>query len=126
MKLIHNRLHYARGIGGRRMAVDPALGMHDVADAITDAAYQVSALFEVRDKGVHLRFIREELDIVSRGPAKVSTAVLLGDVAHLTDIFSTHQARSGNAYGIQFVAGLGDMLHHTLAQVFMVLPLPIV
>ena len=126
MQFIHDRLHDARGVGRRSMAVDPALGMHHIAHAVADAAYHVAALFELCHERINLRFIGKELDIMTRRPAEVAAAEFLGDVAHLADIVGAHETAGSNTHGMEFIPGLGNMFHVSFIDHFMVLPLPVV
>ena len=41
---VHDRLDDARRVGGRRVAVDPALGVDDVADGVVGAAHREAHL----------------------------------------------------------------------------------
>ncbi len=126
VELIHDRLDHARGVGCRRVAVDPALRMDDVADAVADAADHMAALLEVGDQGVHLALLGKELDVVTGRPAEVAAAELLGYVAHLADVVGAHEPGRCNTYGVELITGLGDVLHHALCGDFMIFPLPVV
>ena len=71
VQVVHHALDHARGIRGRRVAVDPALRMDDVRDRIAQAAHRVAEGLQVGDKGVDLgRFSEQELDVVAAGEAK--------------------------------------------------------
>src|SRR5512143_483145 len=126
MELIHDRLHDARGVRCRRMAMHPALGMHHVADAVADAAHEMAALLEVRHQSVHFVLCREELDVVPGRPAQMPAGIFLGDVAHLTDEVRGDETGCGYAHGIELIAGLGDVLHGTVAHHFVIFPLSVV
>ena len=47
VQLVHDRLDHAGGVGGRRVAVHPALGVDDVGDGVADAADEIAQLVQV-------------------------------------------------------------------------------
>ena len=104
-ELIHDRLDGSRGIGGRRVAVDPALGVDDVGNAVAHAADGEAVLFDFGDEGGDVRLVTEqELNIVAAGEAQVSTAVLVGDIRKHADGADGEQAGGPAANGEDFGA----------------------
>ncbi len=127
---VHGGLDRAGGVGGRGVAVYPALGVDDVGDARTGAAdreLEAAALelaaFEVLDERFDLLLVVDhELDVVARGPADVSAAVLVGDLADLADEQRAHQAGAAGAHGEDLVAGLGHMVIDARFEILMIQP----
>ena len=80
------RLDDARGVGGRGVAVDPALRVDDVADGVVGAADRESgglqSFFKRLDVG---RVVQQELDVVAAGEAQMAAAVLVGQVREQAD-----------------------------------------
>ena len=52
VQVVHDALDDAGGVGGRRVAVHPALGVDDVGDRVADAADRVAELLEIGDQRI--------------------------------------------------------------------------
>ena len=104
------RLHDARGVGGRRVAVHPALGVDDVADGVVGAADREPVRRQFLLQGLDLGFVLEqELDIVAAGEAQVAAAVLVRQGGEKAQRLNAGQPRRGGANRVQAVAGLRHM-----------------
>ena len=86
VQVVHHALDDAGGVGGRRVAVHPALRVDDVRDRVADAAHRVAELLQVGDQRIDLGLVGEqELDVVAAGEAQVAAAVLVGQVREVAD-----------------------------------------
>ena len=113
------------------MAVHPALGVHHVADTSAGAAHgelegtavELAAV-QVVAQGLHGFFVfHHEFDVVTSGPAQVTAAVLVGDVAQFADVGDGHGAGAAHADGVHLVAALGHVHQHAGLEDLVVQPL---
>ena len=123
--LIHDRLDRSGSVGGRGVAVDPALGVDDVGDAgagaadgeLEGAAGELAA-GQVFHQGLDLGLVvHHELDVVTGGEAQMTVAVLVGDLADFADMGGGHQAGTAATDGVDFVAGFGHMHQDARLQI---------
>ena len=82
-QFIHNGLDHTGSIGGRSMAVDPALGMDDIGHAGAGAADRHHAVgVAVINQGLHLvSTVHHEFNVVTGGETQVAVTML---VSHVT------------------------------------------
>ena len=85
-KFVHHGLYQSGCISTCTVAVHPSLGMDNVADTRSDATHLEPSFGKVLPERFDLLLIGyEELNIVSRGIAEESPAVLVCQIAMLTD-----------------------------------------
>ena len=133
-KDVHGGLDRAGGVGGRGVAVQPALGVHDVGHAGAGtthgklhAASIKLAAFQVLNQRIDLVFaVDHELDVVAGGEAQVTVAVLVGDLADLADQGDGHQAGAAHAHGVTLIATFSHVDQHAGFDDFVIQPLALV
>jgi hypothetical protein len=92
-----------------------------------EAADRETHRIEILDQGLDFRFVDEqELDIVAARPPHVAVAVLVGDIAELTNRGDREQPRRGGANRKELIAGLRHVHHHTGLDDLVVVPLAVV
>ena len=127
---VHDDLHRAGGVGGRGVAVQPALGVDHVGDASAGAANGEPVGAGVELHAVELGFqglglglvVAHELNVGAGRPADVAAAVLVGDVADHADGGNGHRTGASAADGEDFVAGLSHVHEKAGLEDFMVGP----
>jgi hypothetical protein len=128
---VHHAFHRAGSVGGGRVAVHPALGVDHVADAgaraahgeLEGAAGELAGV-QVVAQGLHGGFVvHHEFNVVTGGPTQIAAAVLVGDVAQLTDMGDGHGTGAADAHGVDLVAAFGHMHQYAGLQNFMIEPL---
>ena len=128
---VHQGLNRAGGVGGGGVAVQPALGMHDVGHAGTGAAdgELVGAAGELAGSKIGLEFFKNlgighhELDVVTSGETDVSVAVLVGDFADFANVHGGHGTGAAAADGVYLVTAFGHVHEHAGFQNFVIQPL---
>ena len=124
---IHDALDDARGVGGGRMAVDPALRVYDVADGIVGPPHRESGRLQISLQRLNVgRIVQQELDIVAAGEAQETTAVLVCKIGKKPERLNTQQARGSGPNRINPLPRLGHVAEHAGSDRLVVLPLPIV
>ena len=127
VQLVHHRLDDARGVGGGRVAVHPALRVDHVGDRVADAAHREARCGESALAARCSPGRQQELDVVPAGEPQVPAAVLVRQVAEPPDRLDAQQPRRAGAHGVQPVARSPPRGTITPgAQDLVVLPLPVV
>jgi hypothetical protein len=128
--VVHDGLYRTGSIGSRGVAVNPALGVHDVgntrsgaADGELEGSRVELAACQIVEQGLHLGFVvHHELDIVTGGKPQVAVTMLVGDFADFADVGDRHQAGTAAANGIDFVSGFGHVDQNAGLQHFVIEP----
>ena len=131
---VHGGLDRTGCIGGRCVAVNPSLGVHDVGDTGTGAAHGELeaaagklAAFEV----INQRFdfglvVHQKFDVVTGGKPQVPVTMFFGNFADLTNMGGAHEAGTANPYGVDLVAGFGHVVVDTGLGDFVIQPLALI
>ncbi len=126
-QVVHDGLDDARGVDGRGMAMDPALGVNDAGHRVAGAADGDAHLFAGVLQAGDLALVGEqELDVVPGSEAQVAIAEFVGQAAHIFDEVGGHQAAGATPDGKDLGAGFGHVHQHTGLQDFVVFPLAVV
>src|SRR5208282_4797650 len=109
------------------MAMDPALGMDDVAHRVAGGADGHAELFaSVLDAGDLALIGEQKLDVVPAGEAQITVAEFIGNVAQFFDEVGGYEPGRPTPDGIDLGPGLGYVHQHSRFQYLMIFPLAIV
>ncbi len=126
---VHNRLDHAGGVGGRGVAVNPALGMHNVGYTGAGATHREPASpgGQVVKQRLDLGFgIDHELDIVAGSPADRALAMLVCDITDFADVLNGNQPGAAHPNGVALSSGFAHMLEHPGTGNLMIQPLAVI
>ena len=130
-EIVHHRIHdvlgQAGGVSDGALTVNPALGMHDVADGKADAADQIVFFIQFFQQRLQLCLVRnQKFHVVTGGKTQEAVAILLGDIGDVADEIAADQASRSDADRIEFFAGFTDMAQHAGLRHFMIEPLAVI
>src|SRR5208282_2187060 len=109
------------------MAMDPALGMDDVAHRVAGGADAHAQLFaSVLDAGDLALVAEEKLDVVPAGEAQIAVAEFVGNVAQFLDEVGGYQPGRTTPDGIDLGPGFGYVHQHPRFQDLVIFPLAVV
>ncbi len=124
---VHDALGHAGGVGGRNVAVQPALGVCNGRDGRSGAADGVAQFFQIADQRFDIVPARgHELDVVTDRPAQVAIAIFIGQIAEAANDVHGVLALGSGAHCIKNIATLGHVLQHAGAGTLMIFPLTVV
>ena len=114
---VHGGLDRPGGIGGRCVAVDPALGVHDIGDGCAgsanrelEAAGVELAAFKIFDQRIDFLLVgHHKFDVVAGGKPHIAVTMLFRNFADLPDVGGAHKPHPAAAHRPNFVAGFGHM-----------------
>ena len=120
-------LDQAGSVGGRGVAVHPALRVHNVADGIVGAAHGNAQCGQFLLQRLDQRRVGEEkFDIVAAGKAQITAAIFVGEVGVLAQGLNAEQARRAGAHGVEPVARFCNMAQDAGRQPLVILPRAVV
>jgi len=133
-QFVHDRLDHGGSVGGRRVAMDIALGVDDIGNAgagTADGEF-VAAANEFTAQQVLLQGLdlfkagNHKFDIIAGGEADIAVAVFVGDVADLANVLRRHKPGAAAPDGEDFVPACGNMDHDARFQDVVIGPFAVV
>ena len=109
-QVVHHRLDYAGGVGGRGVTVYPALCVDNARNRIARASDRQAENIELSLEAVDFAFVRkQELHVVSARKAQMAVAELFREVGHVPYIVGADEAASAHADRVQLISAFAHV-----------------